>query len=621
MDTSRGFVPAAFFAFTIATLAACAGGGGSLVPRSLATAAPTSSPGSTAVVRFTLTIPKAADAARRRRPDYVSIGTNSAAIVVTGPSPSASPAPAVTLNCTSGQTCTTSIDAPVGTDTFAVTLYSGQNETGSALGIGSTSQSIIAGKANQVAVTLNGVVNSVSLTTSPSVLSAGTAATESVTINALDASGYTIIAPGGYVDASGNPLTISVSRLDYGNGKGVTVASPSPAPVATAPGATAASGTMQTYAYNGSDIDETVYTSTTSSAILGSQGTAKVDYTPTYIKKYADTTEADTNFITTGPDGNLWFTDFGTEAIGSIVPSTGAITHYTITSATSSVNGDPEPEAIVAGPNDTMYFADYSSNAIGSISTTTAAVTGALTPITETPLTTTNANPRGIAYNAVCDANIWFTEYNGDKIGVLSTTTMTVTEYTVPTAAAEPDQIACGDDGNFWFTEYGANKIGQITPAGVITEYPLPNPSSPHGPIGIATGADGAMWVAEALGNSIARVVTSKTLPAGTVGSVTEFPLPAAAGPGGTSMYPSIITSAPDGDLFFSNFNSETQTNNATIGRITTASAAAPDQAAGVITSYPLDSNANMPYGLTVGPDGHIWYVEMGSGQIGYVIY
>ncbi len=551
------------------------------------------------------------------------MGTNSASIVVTGPSPSASASPEspLTLNCTSGQTCATSIDAPVGADTFSVTLFSGQNATGSALGIGSTSQTIVMGKSNQVAVTLDGVVNSVSLTTTPSVLPAGTPATETVTINALDAAGDTIIAPGGYVDASDNPLTISVSRLDYGNGKGVTVASPSPAAVATAPGTTPATGTVQTYAYNGSDIDETVYTSTTSSTILGRQGTAKVDYTPTYIKKYADTTEADTNFITTGPDGNLWFTDFGTPEIGSIVPSTGAITHYTVTSATSATSGDPEPEAIVAGPNDTMYFADFSSNAIGSISTSAAAVTGALTPITETPITTTNANPRGIVYDAVCDANIWFTEYNGNKIGTLSTTTMTITEYAVPTANAQPDQIACGDDGNFWFTEYGANKVGQITPAGAITEYPLPSPSSAHGPIGIATGADGAMWVAEALGNSIARVVTSKTVPAGTVGSVTEFPLPATAGPGGTSMYPSIITSAPDGDLFFSNFNSETQTSNATIGRITTASAAAPDQTANVITSYPLDSNANMPYGITVGPDGHIWYVEMGSGQIGYLIY
>ncbi len=457
METSRGFLPACFFAVAVGALAACAGGAGTLVPRSPLAAAPTSKPGATAVVRFSLTIPKASAAAHLRRPDYVSMGANSAAIVVTGPSPSAGAEPAVTLNCTSGQTCSTSVVAPVGSDSFAVSLYSGQNQSGSLLGLGSTVQSVVGGQSNTVDVTLNGVVHSVSLTTNPSVLPAGTAASESVTINALDASGYTIIAPGGYVDADGNPLTIAVTKTDYGKGKGATVASPSPAPIATAPGTTAANGTTQTYAYNGSDIDETLYTSTTSSAILGSQGTARVDYTPTFITKYADTAEADTNFIATGPDGNLWFTDFGTATLGSIVP--GAITHYTITAPASSVNGAPEPEAIVAGPNSTMYFADYSSNAIGSISTSAAAVTGALTPITETSLTTTNANPRGIAYNTACDANIWFTEYNGDKIGTLSATTSTVTEYDVPTTAAQPDQIVCGPDGNFWFTEYAGNKI------------------------------------------------------------------------------------------------------------------------------------------------------------------
>ncbi len=118
-------------------------------------------------------------------------------------------------------------------------------------------------------------------------------------------------------------------------------------------------------------------------------------------------------------------------------------------------------------------------------------------------------------------------------------------------------------------------------------------------------------------------MTTKSSVPAGSaVGTIVEYPLAANVGsPGGTSMYPSIITSAPDGDLFYSLFNSETEAVNAMIGRITTAAAVAPDQAANVLTSYPLDNTANMPYGITVGPDGHIWYVEMGSGQIGYLIY
>ena len=44
-----------------------------------------------------------------------------------------------------------------------------------------------------------------------------------------------------------------------------------------------------------------------------------------------------------------------------------------------------------------------------------------------------------------------------------------------------PVGIAAGPDGNLWFTEFGGNSgsnIGRITPAGVVTEFPQAQPSS-----------------------------------------------------------------------------------------------------------------------------------------------
>jgi hypothetical protein len=40
-----------------------------------------------------------------------------------------------------------------------------------------------------------------------------------------------------------------------------------------------------------------------------------------------------------------------------------------------------------------------------------------------------------------------------------------ITEFSVPTAASNPSGITAGPDGNLWFTEFNANKIGRITPA------------------------------------------------------------------------------------------------------------------------------------------------------------
>jgi len=39
-----------------------------------------------------------------------------------------------------------------------------------------------------------------------------------------------------------------------------------------------------------------------------------------------------------------------------------------------------------------------------------------------------------------------------------------ITEFPVPTADSGPWAITAGPDGNLWFTEYDGNKIGRITP-------------------------------------------------------------------------------------------------------------------------------------------------------------
>ena len=50
---------------------------------------------------------------------------------------------------------------------------------------------------------------------------------------------------------------------------------------------------------------------------------------------------------------------------------------------------------------------------------------------------------------------------------------ITITEFPLPTAGGGPLGITAGSDGNLWFTgftEYDGNKIGKITTTEVITE-------------------------------------------------------------------------------------------------------------------------------------------------------
>jgi virginiamycin B lyase len=84
--------------------------------------------------------------------------------------------------------------------------------------------------------------------------------------------------------------------------------------------------------------------------------------------------------------------------------------------------------------------------------------------------------------------------------------------------------------------------------------------------------------------------------------TITEFPLP------NSQSVPFAITQGSDGALWFT----EADANN--VGRITTA---------GVITEFPIPTADSDPVGITLGPDGAIWFAESGankpSGKIGRI--
>ena len=73
--------------------------------------------------------------------------------------------------------------------------------------------------------------------------------------------------------------------------------------------------------------------------------------------------------IAAGPDGNLWFTGFGTnQYVGEFNPTTHAITAYH--SPSSSF-----PEGIAAGPDGNVWFGEYGANQLGMINPTTDVIT------------------------------------------------------------------------------------------------------------------------------------------------------------------------------------------------------------------------------------------------------
>jgi len=89
----------------------------------------------------------------------------------------------------------------------------------------------------------------------------------------------------------------------------------------------------------------------------------------------------------------------------------------------------------------------------------------------------------GIAIN---DRNriLWFAEEISNSIWSFNIATQTFTQYAITTLASNPYEVALDSQGNAWFTEFTGDKIGVVMVNGTLKEYQIPLTSS--NPTGIA---------------------------------------------------------------------------------------------------------------------------------------
>jgi virginiamycin B lyase len=287
--------------------------------------------------------------------------------------------------------------------------------------------------------------------------------------------------------------------------------------------------------------------------------------------------------IAKGPDGNMWFVDGGSAAIGRITPA-GKITEF------HSGVGTPGTTVgqIAAGPDGNMWFtAGLCSN--NRDPGGPPCVIGRITP--------------------------------GGKIAVFSV------------GAGGPFQciptgIAKGPDGNMWFTlarcDHG---VGRITPDGTITYY-----GSGAEAFLMTTGAGGSLWF---LGSGIATAGFDQVTTSGQIISVSQTRVgfgavdALAAGPGGNmwftvDKYPAHfaigritpsgtitqfsqgftardtlagIAKGPDGNMWFTD-----QESKPAIGQVTSG---------GKITKSRLKAGSR-PYYIAAGAHGVMWFTDGG---------
>lgn len=297
----------------------------------------------------------------------------------------------------------------------------------------------------------------------------------------------------------------------------------------------------------------------------------------------------------------------------TLLASAGMVAALQAATISEVAAGNTEPVAITTGPDGNLWITQFQGNSIAKMTPTGVTTTYAVP--------TLKAGPNGITVGG--DGNLWFAERTANKIGRI-TPAGVFKEFPVKTAGAMPTKIAAGADGNLWFTENGSTKIGRITPAGVVTEFSIPSGSTPYG---IAAGPNGDLWFTETKGTSysIGVCTTSGTfnevpLPfaKGSPLNITEGPddrmwfVEAGSRYGRIDMQGDVveyglvgnsvakdIVAASDDTLWLTELDGNRLVNISVLGD--------------VLREYSVPTAGNLPCGVTQGPNKDIYFTELGA--------
>jgi len=234
------------------------------------------------------------------------------------------------------------------------------------------------------------------------------------------------------------------------------------------------------------------------------------------------------------------------------------------------------PHDPAVGPDESLWFTEQLVNKLGRLDPSTGT-------IREFPLKTPNTGPHGLAADR--DGNIWFTGNYSGLIGKLDPRTGNVTEYKMPDPlASDPHTLVFDARGILWFTVQGGNFVGRLDPTtGKIDLRRLATKDAT--PYGMGVDSKGIPFFCEFGTNKIGKI-NPKTL------EISEYTLPEGTRPRRMAI------DASD-RVYFTDFET------GHLGRL--------DPVTGSVKMWASPGGPNSsPYGMTITPDGMVWYSEAG---------
>lgn len=221
-------------------------------------------------------------------------------------------------------------------------------------------------------------------------------------------------------------------------------------------------------------------------------------------------------FVAVDTDGNVWFTQPTSDALGKFDPQRQVWSQWPLKRGSA-------PFDLVFDSSGRLWFTEFGGNNIGFFDPRTQKKV-------ETPVPTANSNPYGIAVDP--RGTVWFTE-NGagvDQIGSFTPTAsgaITIMEHAVGTL--RPHLIATDQAGNIWYSGGFDGDIGKFDPhtgkssSFVVYHGACASPTNCTGThiSGIFVDGKGNVWFTDSLSQRVGYLipatgqVVARTLPVG----------------------------------------------------------------------------------------------------------
>jgi len=262
--------------------------------------------------------------------------------------------------------------------------------------------------------------------------------------------------------------------------------------------------------------------------------------------------------IAASPDGGVWFTIDGANAIGRV--RDGKLERF----VEEKING--EPIGIAAAADGSAWYTDGPAGQVTHI-----LPNGQLSSVAlDRPLAR-------IGQLAIApDGALWFTEASAYSITRLKDGKFE--RHVIDRLWGAALGVAVAGDGAVWVTLQAANQLLRITPDKSMQTFDIPTRGSSPGDVTVAK--DGAVWFLEFRGNKVGRFAN---------GRFEEFPVGAEhAGLTGLAV-------AGDGAIWFGMLR------NGSLGRLKD----------GRLQAFRLPRKEARPYSVAVDRDGNIWYTDI----------